>query len=114
MERILIDLNKTPGIQGCFLVDSDGIIILSDFATDVNDEMMGALASSIINTTSKVVEKLNHGELQSFTFETDKSKLFFNNTKAGFLVAVTSPDANIGLIRMEMKSASEKINNISL
>lgn len=111
MERILAELNKTPGVTGSFIVASDGIIVASDFATELNDEMMGALTSSIINSTEKAVKKMEQGELTSFIVETEAAKMFYHSTRAGFLVCIASPDANLGLVRVEMRAAAEKLNN---
>ena len=114
MERTLAELNKTPGVIGSFVVAPDGIIVASDFASELNDEMMGALTSSIINSTEKATKKMEQGELVSFIVETDRNKLFFNSTRSGFLVCVASPDANMGLVRVEMRSASERLNNLGI
>ena len=114
MERLLAELNKTPGVIGSFVVASDGIIVASDFATELNDEMMGALTSSIINSTEKATKKMEQGDLVSFIVETDRNKLFFNATRSGFLVCVAGPDANLGLVRVEMRAGAEKLNNLGL
>lgn len=114
MERTLAELNKTPGVIGSFVVAADGIIVASDFTTELNDEMMGALTSSIINSTEKATKKMEQGELVSFIVETDRNKLFFNSTRSGFLVCVAQPDGNLGLIRVEMRAASERLNNLGI
>lgn len=110
MERILAELNKTPGVIGSFVVAADGIIVASDFATELNDEMMGALTSSIINSTEKATRKMEQGDLVSFIVETDTRKMFFHSTRSGFLVSVAATDVNLGLIRVEMRTAAEKLN----
>lgn len=112
MERTLAELNKTPGIIGSFVVAADGIIVASDFTSEINDEMMGALTSSIINSTEKATKKMEHGDLVSFIVETDRNKLFFNAARVGFLVCVASKEANLGLVRVEMRAACERLNNI--
>jgi predicted regulator of Ras-like GTPase activity (Roadblock/LC7/MglB family) len=114
MERILAELNKTPGVTGSFVVGADGIIVASDFASEINDEVMGALTSSIINSTEKATKKMEQGELVSFIVETDSNKMFFNSTRSGFLVCVASPEANLGLIRIEMRTAKEKLDNVTM
>ena len=113
MDRILAELNKTPGVIGSFVVAADGIIVASDFATELNDEMMGALTSSIINSTEKATKKMEQGDLVSFIVETDTNKMFFNATRSGFLVCVANPEANLGLVRVEIRAA-EKLNNVTL
>jgi predicted regulator of Ras-like GTPase activity (Roadblock/LC7/MglB family) len=114
MDRILAELNKTPGVVGSFVVAADGIIVASDFATELNDEMMGALTSSIINSTEKATKKMEQGELVSFIVETDTNKMFFNSTRSGFLVCVSSPEANLGLVRVEIRAAADKLNNVTM
>lgn len=114
MERTLAELNKTQGVIGSFVVAADGIIVASDFNTEINDEMMGALTSSIINSTEKATRKMEQGELVSFIVETDRNKIFFNTTRSGFLVCVAGPDANLGLVRVEMRAASERLNNVGI
>ncbi len=114
MERILAELNKTLGVVGSFIVAPDGIIVASDFASELNDDMMGALTSSIINSTEKATKKMEQGELVSFIIETDTNKLFFNSTRVGYLVCVANPEANLGLVRVEMRDAAEKLNNAGI
>lgn len=114
MERILAELNKTPGVIGSFVVAADGIIVASDFATELNDELMGALTSSIINSTEKATRKMEQGDLISFVVETDTNKMYFNSTRAGYLVCISSPDANLGLVRVEMRAAAEKLDNATM
>ena len=114
MEQILAELNKTPGVIGSFVVAADGIIVASDFATELNDEMMGALTSSIINSAEKAVRKMEQGDVVAFIVETETSRLFFNAARSGFLVCVTTLEANLGLVRVEMRSSVEKLNNVTL
>jgi predicted regulator of Ras-like GTPase activity (Roadblock/LC7/MglB family) len=111
MDRILAELNKTSGINGSFVVAADGIIVASDYATELNDEMMGALTSSIINSTEKATKKMDKGDLKSFIVETETNKLFFYSTRSGFLVCVANADANLGLIRVEMRGTAEKLDS---
>jgi predicted regulator of Ras-like GTPase activity (Roadblock/LC7/MglB family) len=114
MDRILAELNKTPGVIGSFVVGADGMIVASDYNSEINDEVMGALTSSIINSTEKATKKMEQGDLVSFIVETDSNKLFFNSTRSGYLVCVAAPEANLGLIRIEMRTAKEKLDNVTL
>ena len=114
MERILMDLNKTPGIIGSFVIAPDGIIIASDYSSDMDEERMGAIISSIINATEKAIQKLQMGKLTAFIIEAEQVKIFFQIFKLGFLVTVAHKDANLGLVRVETKSAASKLSNIGL
>lgn len=109
MESILMELNKTPGITGSFVVSPDGMIVASDYTSEMDDEKLGAIISMIINATEKAMGKLDSGALSGFILETDKIKMFFQKFKLGFLVSIAGKEANLGLIRVETKSAVNKI-----
>ncbi len=110
MDSLLSELNKIPGVIGSFVVAADGIIVASDFASEINDELMGALTSSIINATEKATRKMDLGALQGFIVETDRNRIFFQATRSGFLVCLAGPEANLGLVRVELRAALERLN----
>lgn len=114
MERILAELNKTSDVLGSFIVGQDGILVASDISTEMDGEILGALAATVVQATKRMAQKLDQGNVRGIVLETDKDKLFFQKSKAGFLVVVTSDAANLGLIRVEMKAAVNKINTITL
>ena len=114
MEKILSELNKAgAGILGSMVVGEDGIPILTDFSAPMNDEMVAALVSSITNSANKVVQKLTQGDMESFIIETNSNKIFLQNSKIGFLVILTTAEANLGLVRVEMKTAAQRLNALA-
>jgi len=114
MEQILTEINKTPDVLGSCVVAEDGIVIASDLNSQLDGEMIGALISSIIRASKAVIEKMDYGELKGFLLEAEKNKLFFARCKFGFLVIITSPEANLGLIRVELKNAVKKMEGLTL
>lgn len=114
MEKILSELNKAgSGILGSMVVGEDGIPICTDFSTPINDEMVAALVSSITNSANKVIQKLTQGEMESFIIETESNKIFLQNSRLGYLVILTNADANLGLVRVEMKTAAQRLNALA-
>lgn len=109
MYQILEELNKTSGITGSLLVGSDGIIIAADLDTRFQDETVGALASSIVSTVDKSLEKLQATPFKQVTIEAEKGKLFLADVGIGVLVVTTDPDVNVGLVRLEIKNAQQRI-----
>jgi predicted regulator of Ras-like GTPase activity (Roadblock/LC7/MglB family) len=114
MEQILTELNKTPEVLGSFIVSEDGMVVASDISTELEEELLGALSAGILRATGRLAEKVDQGDVQGIILETDKNKVFFQKSKAGFLVVVASESANLGLIRVEMRSAVSMINSLSL
>jgi predicted regulator of Ras-like GTPase activity (Roadblock/LC7/MglB family) len=111
MYQILGGLNKTSGITGSLLVGSDGIIIAADLDTRFQDETVGALAASIVSTVDRSLEKLQSTPFRQVTIEAEKGKLFLTDVGIGVLVVTTEPDVNVGLVRLEIKNAQQRIKD---
>ncbi len=114
MERILDELNRVPGIKGSLIIGTDGIIIASELSDEVDEEEISALTSSLIFNAEKICNKLDQGSIKDLLVETSKSKWCIRAVKVGYLVALTRGDANLGLLRVELRDAAVKINNLNL
>jgi predicted regulator of Ras-like GTPase activity (Roadblock/LC7/MglB family) len=112
MYKILEELNKTTGINGSMVVGQDGIVIAADLHSGFQDEAVGALAASIVSTVKKSMERLSNEEFKQITVEAEKGKFFFADVGLGILAVTTDPQVNVGLIRLEIKNAAEKIKHI--
>jgi predicted regulator of Ras-like GTPase activity (Roadblock/LC7/MglB family) len=110
MYQVLSELNKTAGITGSMVVGNDGIVIASDMEEKYEGDTVGALAASITTNIQKSLERLKTSPLSQVTIEADQNKLFFTDAgKLGILVVTTEPQVNIGLIRLEIRNALEKL-----
>ncbi|MDD3731913.1 MAG: roadblock/LC7 domain-containing protein [candidate division Zixibacteria bacterium] len=111
MYQVLSDLNKTPGITGSMVVGNDGIVIAADMETGFEGDTVGALAASITTNIQKSLERLQTSPLSQVTIEADKTKMFFTSAgRLGILVVTTEQQVNIGLIRLEIKNALDRLN----
>ncbi len=109
MYHILEDLNKTSGITGSMIVGNDGIVIAADMNTSVEGETVGALAASITTNIQKSLDRLQQTPLNQVTIEAATGKLFFTDAGIGLLVVASEKDVNIGLIRLEIKNAINRL-----
>ncbi|MFH2037188.1 MAG: roadblock/LC7 domain-containing protein [Candidatus Zixiibacteriota bacterium] len=110
MYQVLEELNKTSGITGSMIVGKDGIVIAADLDTSLEEEAVGALAASITSNIQKSMDRLQQSPLAQVTIEANSGKLFFSDAEIGLLVVTAESDVNIGLIRLEIKNAINKIN----
>jgi len=109
MYDVLNELNKTTGITGSMVVGNDGIVIASDLDESFEGETIGALAASITSNIQKSLDKLQTTPLKQVTIEAEEGKLFFSDAGMGILVVTTEKMVNIGLIRLEIKNAINKL-----
>jgi len=110
MFDVLEELNKTSGVSGSMLVGRDGIVIAADLQAAMEDETLGALAASITANIQKSLGRLGQPEPQQITIEAENSKLFISECEVGVLVVLTERDANLGLVRLEVRNAKHKLN----
>ena len=111
MYEILSELNKTSGVTGSMVVGSDGILIAADLDASFEGETVGALAASITSNIQKSLDRLDTRSLKQVTIESEEAKLFFTDAGLGILVVTTEKDVNVGLIRLEIKNAIERLRS---
>jgi predicted regulator of Ras-like GTPase activity (Roadblock/LC7/MglB family) len=109
MYEILEELNKTAGVTGSMIVGQDGIAIAADLDTQLQDEAVGAVAASIVSTVQKSMSRLSDDALKQIMVEASGGKLFLTDVGIGILAVTTEPQVNVGLIRLEIKNATEKV-----
>jgi predicted regulator of Ras-like GTPase activity (Roadblock/LC7/MglB family) len=109
MYQVLSDLNKTPGVTGSMVVGNDGIVIAADLADGFESETVGALAASITSNIQKSLDRLDTNPWAQVTIEADDAKLFFTDAGLGILVVTTEKVVNIGLIRLEIRNAIDRL-----
>lgn len=109
MYQVLSELNKTPGVTGSMVVGNDGIVIAADMASGFEGETVGALAASITSNIQKSLDRLDTTPWSQVTIEADNAKLFFTDASLGILVVTTEKVVNIGLIRLEIRNAIDKL-----
>ena len=109
MNQVLSDLNKTTGVTGSVVVGNDGIVIAADLDERFECDTVGALAASITSNIQKSLDRLQTHPLKQVTIESDNAKLFFADAGVGILVVTTEKKVNIGLVRLEIKNAVDKL-----
>lgn len=109
MYDVLSELNRTPGITGSMVVGNDGIVIAADLEAGMEGETVGALAASITTSIQKSLDRLQASPLAQVTIEAENAKLFFSDAGLGILVVTTEKDINVGLIRLEIRNAIQKL-----
>ncbi|MCD6245358.1 roadblock/LC7 domain-containing protein, partial [candidate division WOR-3 bacterium] len=111
IKEYLESLNEMEYVKGVILSDRDGIIIESLMSTELNKELLAAMAakvaSNIENNISQLEEKLNS---QCIIF-TDEVNIFFSIMSDVILILLTDTKANIGGIKLNMRKYVDLIRD---
>ncbi len=108
MKKVLQELGEVEGIVGSLIVDADGIPIVE--CLDADSELVAATCVQIVNSVRDALAKLEEDGLVQALIEPAEGKIFLREIPdVGTLVAVSEKNVNVGLIRLALSSASEKI-----
>lgn len=109
MHKALETINRTRGVLGSALVGSDGILIASEMSDNQTADLVSALAASLSDMGNKLAESCGAGAVGQILLEGDTGKVLVLAVPLGWLVVLTAPNVNIGLVRVEMRQASKAI-----
>ena len=109
MRTILRNLTRVSGVQGSVLADRDGMVILSDLEADVDHERVGAMAAAIVATVEDSLDKVGRGPLTHLQMDAEEGKILVQEAGKALLIVLSEKAVNIGLIRIEMKTAAGRL-----
>jgi predicted regulator of Ras-like GTPase activity (Roadblock/LC7/MglB family) len=110
IDRALSGLTNTMGVLAGVVAAEDGLPIAVRVRTDQDGDVWSAAAAAMGRIGRKVLRRLGKGELEVGVFDTDKYRLLVRAVRLGYLLAVCDPEANIGLVTMEMEAAAEALD----
>ncbi len=111
IDRILADLNKTEGVKGSMVVGKDGLVIAAQMPSGLDTELIGAMASAAYGSAERTASEINQGSLEQMMIEGEHGKTLMTDAGEGILVVLTDSKVNLGLIRINIKRATEKVKS---
>ena len=112
IDRVLLELNKTEGIKGSMVVGKDGLVIASQLPGNIDAELVGAMASAAFGAAERTASEIGMGNLEQTMIEGEHGKILMVDAGEGILAILTESKVNLGLIRITMKRAVEKIKTM--
>jgi len=114
LEKLLAELQtRDPEIKGVAIARKDGLLIAENIRTDIDKDILAAMAASIFVIGSKSSKELTGGTLKRILIENENGKIVLSEIANGMLIiAVVNHDANIGLLFMELERISRDIEEV--
>ncbi len=111
MVKVLQELGEVEGLIGSLIVDADGMPVAQNLEADA--DLVAAACVQIVNAVRDALAKLEEEELVQALIEPAEGKIFMREIAGvGTLLALSQRNVNVGLIRLAMASAGEKIKAI--
>jgi len=113
MREILGKLNKTNGVRGSMIINRDGIVVASDFSTELDESSVGALSSAILSALEAALKRVNMGKFTRFVISGSENKVAMVDAGAAVLLVLLQRDINMGLVNVEIKEAASAVRKNS-
>jgi len=107
----LDNLDDVQGIKGAAVVRRDGLLIASNLGQDIDDDQVGAMTASTVGSGETASEALNMGEVNQVTIESEEG-ISTGAGDEGILTILAEEDVNMGLIKVEMSDAVDKVKKV--
>src|SRR5690606_17338420 len=105
IRNILSNLSNTPDITGAALVNSDGFVIASLLHRDVDEDLVAGMATTIFSVGERISNKLMNSDLEQTYVRTPNGYILIQAiSRDMMLVCLTSKEAKLGLLFLEIKS----------
>jgi len=110
-ERALDSVTRVRGVRGAMLVaGDDGLVVAEQLMEGIKGTAVAALAASLSSRLKRAMDAGGVGPGIFWHLQCEQGALLVVPAASGVLVvAVTDPDVNVGLVRLELKRAAETV-----
>lgn len=109
MRRIVDDLIRVPGVIGSLLVGRDGLVVASTLLDEEDAEILGAMSAAVFGEIDKATKRIGVGTLVDSIIDAEQGSILMLEARDLILVVITQRMVNLGLVKVEMRSASKRI-----
>lgn len=107
----LSELGRVDGILKCYLMGSDGIVVVSLGESSNNDS--NKQAAAIFKDTQASVAKLHQGILKQVLVTAESGHVLLMSCLGQVLVVLANGQVNLGLLKVALDSATRKFEKIA-
>jgi predicted regulator of Ras-like GTPase activity (Roadblock/LC7/MglB family) len=107
---VLTALARHRGVAGSMVVgEADGILVDSTLRIGVRGDAVAALAASLYRKARRSSHAAGFGDVAFLQLEAERGRLCVAGRGGLVLVAVAEREANVGLLRADMRRALEAL-----
>ena len=108
MSKTLDLITRVRGVRGAMLVSAeDGLVVAEQLMEGIKGGAVAALAASLAGRLRRAMDAAGIGGAVFWHLQAEQGALLVVPGDGTLVVAVTEPDVNIGLVRLELLRAAE-------
>jgi hypothetical protein len=105
--------NAGSDVAGVAAVGMDGIVLVSRMSAEVNADRVGAVAATMMGVTRRVSGELRIGVPEETIIKSDNGLFMVLPAGDQSLLAINLREgANLGMVRLEARSAAQEIGRL--
>jgi predicted regulator of Ras-like GTPase activity (Roadblock/LC7/MglB family) len=112
VRSVLKRLNDVVGVKGSVVVTKDGIVIASHLSKALQEDMVAAMASNVIQSARRSLAQDGMADFTRITLVATHGKMVFTDTGPAFLVVVMDRNVELGPAGLEIESAAMRIRQL--
>jgi predicted regulator of Ras-like GTPase activity (Roadblock/LC7/MglB family) len=112
MRDILKQLNMEVGVKGCIVVTRDGMVVASELGKNLQEEVVGAMASSVVLRTRGALKAIGAQDFERFVMSANYGKMVFVEAGEAYLVVVLDKNINLDVTLIAIAGAAYRIKNM--
>jgi uncharacterized protein len=95
---------SSPEIIGASVVTSDGFIVASHIPSEVDEDLIGGMAASLLGVGERIAADLMRADVEQTYVRSPKGYIIVNSIgNESVLVLLVSREAKLGMIFLELK-----------
>ncbi|HIE33576.1 MAG TPA: roadblock/LC7 domain-containing protein [Candidatus Altiarchaeales archaeon] len=110
---LLTELENVGDIDGAAITTRDGLLVAAKLPKDVNAETFAAMSATMFGAAETAVSELKKGKVRRVISEAEDCKLVAVDAgPSAAVVALVRPEANLGLVLMEIIKTANATKDI--
>lgn len=107
--HILRETLGIDGVQGALFVNTEGLLIESEWQSQMDSTTCGAALTEVINFLSQELMKVSFGCVDTVLVETASQVFYLIHVGHGMYVVVGDAQVNLGTLRMKMAGLVQRV-----
>ena len=114
LNRILRGLlTGSPDVEASALISEDGLMIASALPAEVDDARVAGITATLASLGTRATSELDRGTMNELLVGGDRGYAVMLSTGSGtMLLALTSKQAKLGLLLLDMHRAADNIRKV--
>ncbi len=113
LDDVLRRLMNVGQLRASAIVSSEGLLITSRTPPEMNERIIAALCSTVMASAETASSQMSIGKVSEINVKTEQGTIFLTPAgKKALLVGLAEPNAQAGLIMMEMESKATQTQEI--